>query len=143
MKRFNVKVFLYSLPIAIGIALSVALVAIIDVRAAHGVQLDSKFKVIEDSEQILDPDTQEPLGSIEGEKIRVKVVHVQESLAIGRTYETYQTKAGLFWSTILPLPLPALPVTRVRALRSSTGSFDENDSLVAIGDRIVELSDQE
>ena len=34
MKRFNVKVFLYSLPIAIGIALSVALVAIIDVRAA-------------------------------------------------------------------------------------------------------------
>lgn len=34
MKRFNVKVFRYSLPIAIGIALSVALVVIIDVRVA-------------------------------------------------------------------------------------------------------------
>lgn len=118
---------------------------VINRGSTDGVQLDTRFKVVEDSEPILDPDTQEPLGSVEREKVRIKVVHVQESLAIGRTYETYRTRGGPFWAlgALSQLNWSAPPETRVRTLRSSTGPLDESESLVVIGDKIVELAEQE
>lgn len=116
---------------------------VINRGSTDGVQLDTIFKVVEDSEPILDPDTQEPLGSVEREKVRIKVVHVQESLAIGRTYETYQTRGGPLWALGAISHLATPPETRVRTLRSSTGPLDESESLVVIGDKIVELAEQE
>ena len=115
----------------------------------NGVKKGMKFEVIEESEEVLDPDTQTSLGNITREKVRIKIDHVQPSLSIGRTYETYQVSSGILsgLSTLAEFYRPYAPTTRVRTLRSSAEfsgrPIEEGDSYVEIGDKVIQIDDDE
>lgn len=120
---------------------------VINLGSANGVEEGMKFKVIEPERRILDPDTQELLGTFDREKVRVKVVEVNPRYSVGSTYETYA----------VTLETPALPsfgprtgqttreVRRVRTLRADGGLYlepmDETQSFVHIGDLAVLVED--
>ena len=104
-----------------------------------GVAMEMKFKILETSDVIVDPDTREELGRINREKVRVKVNHVETRLSIGRTYQIYRERvvnpqsfdmSRLFY------------VTKVRTLGASA-SFEHKDALVEIGDRLVQVAEGE
>ena len=53
------------------------------------------FKILsQKGSQITDPDTDEELGSVELEKIRVKVTDVQERIAVASTYRSHKVNVG-------------------------------------------------
>ncbi|MCH7787486.1 MAG: hypothetical protein IIC22_08240 [Chloroflexi bacterium] len=100
-----------------------------------------KFKIVDENEEILDPDTQESLGSIFREKIRVKIVHVQPSLSIAHTFETYlKTVPNPFAGILQP---PSSEVRKVRTLSSSEAAMDEGQASVLIGDKVVQVDEYE
>ena len=55
-----------------------------------GVSVDMEFAVLEPRLSIVDPDTQELLGDLEREKVRVRVFETHPKFSLARTYETYQ-----------------------------------------------------
>ena len=105
-----------------------------------GVKDGMRFEVIDDFDEILDPDTQEPLGAIKRVKIRVKVSYVQPRFSIARTYETYETSnfAAVFASMTSPRT-----VTRVKTIASGseTTPIEEGESYIDIGDKVVQVQD--
>ncbi|MCH8825741.1 MAG: hypothetical protein IIB16_02195 [Chloroflexi bacterium] len=112
-----------------------------------GVKKGMKFEVIEEFEEVLDPDTQTSLGNITRQKVRIKIDHVQPCLSIGRTYQTYQVSSGLFPNLgVLAALSHYAPTTRVRTLRSSEECsgrpMEEGDSYVEIGDKVVQIDDE-
>ena len=109
-----------------------------------GVKKDMIFGVLETKEGIKDPDTGEVLGSVEGVKIKVKVVEVQPKLSVCRTYETFQVNIGGTRKPLFPVIFEPPPkwVTRVKTLKSQDAEFkdlDETGSFVRIGDKIRQL----
>lgn len=122
---------------------------VINRGSEHGIEAGMRFKVLEIIEEIFDPDTNENLGSISREKIRVKAVDVQPRFAIARTYETYfvhDTRA-------IPFALEAYialdPLTKVRTIASDSEdslspytphtAYDERKGFVKIGDKVVQI----
>ena len=111
---------------------------VINRGSEHGVEQGMKFVVIDDFEEILDPDTQESLGAIQREKIRVRVVEVQKSLAIASTYETYVSPGlGSYVRAFTE------PTTQVRKLHIpqdySATPIEEVEGFVNIGDKVVQI----
>ena len=105
-----------------------------------GVREGMIFKVVEFPE-ILDPDTETPLGVLEHEKLRVKISEVHPKFSVGRTYETYQIPSVF---TALQ-SITARPVTKVRTLRTRETSFSQGDQSpvsVDIGDVVVEVEEE-
>lgn len=118
----------------------------VNLGSDSGVEVGMKFKVVEPSRQILDPDTAEILGTFDREKIRVKVVEVTPRYSVGSTYETYQVTVGSGGSPdISHLFGRSREVTRVRTLRADGGLYlepmDETKSFVHIGDLAVLVED--
>ena len=116
---------------------------VINRGSENGVEEGMKFGVIEESEEVLDPETNSSIGTIRRVKIRVKVAHVQPQLAVARTYETYDVpEASQF---LLPFaPSRVQTVTKVKSLSSSQESladaaFEEGRSFVGIGDKVVQI----
>ena len=112
---------------------------IINKGAADGVNQDMVFKVLEPEIEVRDPETQELLGSLVREKIRVKIFEVCPKFAVGRTYETYATAAP----TLLGV-LTARQVNRVRTLRTghtTAKASDEQDSFVEVGDFVIQVEE--
>ena len=104
----------------------------------HGVEPGMKFVVVDDFEEILDPDTQESLGTIRREKIRVRVVEVQKSLAIASTYETY-VNPGL-GSYVRAFEEPTKQVRKLKIPQDySTTPFEEVEGFVNIGDKVEQI----
>ena len=116
---------------------------VINKGSEAGVKEGMRFKVVEPSLTVTDPDTQEELGSISKEKIRVRVTDVQPRFSIGKTYETYIDYVEPPLRLPLLPPPPKLPVTRVRTLRVDSTTrlepMSEDSSFVKIGDPVVEL----
>ena len=56
----------------------------------HGVRPGMAFAVLEQQFGIVDPDTQEPLGNLDREKVRVRVSETHPKFSLARTYETYR-----------------------------------------------------
>ena len=115
---------------------------IINRGSEAGVEPDMKFKVLEERVEIRDPDTGNNLGTLEREKIRIRITEVQPKFAIGRTYETYQTSTGIFDSSVFStLTLPSR-VTKVRTLKTQGDPIvnsDENVATVSTGDPVVQI----
>ena len=108
----------------------------------QGVANGTKFRVLDSGEPILDPDTDKKLGSIDREKIRVKVVYTQPTLAVAQTYQTYGTSSPLLLAELLGQRLQG---TKVRTLRAPGRDFtriDQDESIVDVGDRVVEVDDE-
>lgn len=110
----------------------------------HDVEMGTRFKIMETVE-IQDPDTGRSIGTITREKIRVKVVHLDQSISIARTYETVKidgSQPDLVGESIQRLFVQAgIPRTDVKRIRPS-GDNDE-PVLVEIGDVVNEVTDDE
>lgn len=107
-----------------------------------GIEMGMKFKIVENL-TILDPDTDEELGSIERENIRVKVIDVQPAFAIAHTYQTYRTTGTLNLLSRSLGQMTASSVTKVRTIRSSEDDSRVDAKLVRIGDKVVQVDENE
>lgn len=115
----------------------------------HGVKMCAKFKVVETVE-VKDPDTEKTIGTIEREKIRFEVAHLEPAMSIARTYETY-TYGGhpafrdndSLRRHLNPLAniMPRTDVKRIRpSSQKSTGDNTGPDTVpIKIGDVVVEV----
>ena len=120
----------------------------INVGTANGVTVGMYFDVIDSHYQdITDPDTNEMLGSIEYPKVRVKIIHVQEKLALATTYQKERVNIG---GTGRGLPLgpfaralmPPTWVEKYDKLSQTEETKDllkEGDGYVKIGDPVVQV----
>jgi hypothetical protein len=106
-----------------------------------GVKEGMEFKVVEPGMDIVDPDTEEPLGSIIRVKVRIRISEVRPRFSIGRTYELYHTYLD---PHPLELRTSRREVTNVKVLRNKDPhKFYEESSYVEVGDLVVQLEDNE
>ena len=114
---------------------------IINQGSEAGVELEMEFKVFEERVDIMDPDTGDSLGTLDMEKIRIKISDVHPRFAIGRTFETYQTRPSLLDPSYLRA-LTSGGIRKVRTLRTqgdATVTTDENVAKVSPGDPVVHM----
>ena len=104
----------------------------------HGVKLGTRFKLME-TLRIKDPDTRDIIGEITREKLRLKVVHLEQSMSIARTYESYKYGGGL-----ADLALQSLQelqgMQRIDVKRIRTSGDGDDTVLVEIGDIAIETN---
>ena len=119
----------------------------INVGVKDGVTVGMYFNVMDlQYEDIRDPDTDEVLGSIERQKVRVKIIHVQEKLSLATTYRSKRVNTGgRDFLSLGPFARSLMPpnwVTRYETLskiEKNRGVLDEEDSYVKIGDPVVQI----
>ena len=113
---------------------------IINRGEGSGVRVGMKFKVMDQILTITDPESKEQLGTLEREKIRVKISEVQPKFSVARTYETYRTV-----ESSIPGLLGSRTVTRVRTLETQEDTLQSPSDRVAsvnAGDVVVEIDDE-
>ena len=133
----------------------------INVGTAHGVTVGMYFDVMDAlGQNIEDPETGELLGSIERLSTRVKVTHAQEKLSVAATYRGKRVniggtgndrylKATIDSLTLGPFARSLMPpnwITKYETLRktkSTPDPLDEEDSLVKIGDPVVQVLEED
>lgn len=113
----------------------------------HGVIEGMRFAVLNShGREIADPDTGEPLGSVDIEKTVVKVIRVQAKLSVARTFRRFSTPGGPLWTTAMG-NLAHPPSIRTETLRVDEAQLraelDEAESLVKVGDPVVEARGDE
>ncbi|MER7994399.1 hypothetical protein [Micromonospora chalcea] len=111
---------------------------VINRGAEHGVQVGMRFAVLNrKGADVVDPDTNEPIGSVDVEKVLVKVVRVEARLAVARTFRSFTTGIGAMFQSGV----------RHETLRTDSATYkqelDEEDSYVKIGDPVVEAVGEE
>ena len=112
-----------------------------------GVLQGMKFEVIDDLDEILDPDTKDSLGTFKRVKIRVKAVEVYQRFSITRTYETYQvTEPSPFDIDTIPTvaSIFSRTVTKVRTISSSKTDYrdyEEGRGHVQVGDKVAQIQE--
>ena len=133
----------------------------INVGTTHDVTVGMYFDVMDALEQdIMDPETDELLGSIERPRVRVKVTHVQEKLSVAATYQGKRVniggtgddrylKATINSFTLGPFARSLMPpnwVTKYETLRKTKSipdPLDEEDSRVKVGDPVVQVIEED
>ena len=114
----------------------------INLGSEQGVRPGMYFDVVARHEDIVDPDTNESLGTVERPKIRVKITWVQEKLSLASTYRSREVNVGRMplgeFSRAL---MPPKWVKKYEALTTEeTGeALDEEESLVKVGDTVVQV----
>lgn len=117
----------------------------------HGVELGTRYKVVETVE-VEDPDTKKVIGTIEREKIRFEIAHLEPAMSIARTYETYtygvhpvsQVNESIRRHlNSLANITPRTDVKRIRpSSQKSTGDDTGPDAVpIEIGDVVVEVTE--
>ena len=104
-----------------------------------GVDIDMEFAVLEPQLSIVDPETQESLGNLEREKIRVRVFETYPKFSLARTYETYQE---INPDAALPRFIGSLSpyVTKVKRINTLANSVDvQGVANVLIGDAVTQV----
>jgi hypothetical protein len=119
---------------------------VINRGSADGVNVGMRFAVLNRrGTDIKDPDTGELLGSVELDKVLVKVVRVDEHLAVARTFRTYRVGGGGLWAFTALQGSP--PRTVYETLKTDErrlkDELDEKESYVKIGDPVVQVIGEE
>ena len=122
---------------------------VINRGSEHGVQVDMLFDVLQPGgEDIKDPETGEVMGSLERPKIRVKIVEVQEKMAVASTYQTYEVNIGglggfaRLSSDFERMLTPPKIVRKVETLKSNEVTPEqirEQESFVKTGDPVIQV----
>ena len=125
---------------------------VINAGIVDGVTVGMDFNVMDpNGEDIKDPDTDEVLGSIERPKIRVRVIHAQEKLAVATSPRSKGVKpdilADLADSAIPTLgPVarslivtPRKPYASSQKTAEAAHALDNKDTGVKIGDPVVQV----
>lgn len=120
---------------------------VINRGAEHGVIEGMRFAVLNrQGQEISDPETGEPLGSVDIDKTIVKVVRIQEKLSVAKTFRRFTTPGGPLWATSMG-QMSRPPSTRTETLRvdeaKMKAELDETESLVKVGDPVVEVRGDE
>lgn len=108
----------------------------------HGVVKDMYFDVLApEGEGIIDPDTLEPLGSVDRAKVVVKIVQVQEKLSVARTFKSRSRNVGGMGAMAAFDQLfgPTKYVTEYDTLKQSGRTWEnisEEESFVQTGDPV-------
>lgn len=119
----------------------------IPIGAVDGVKKGMVFAVSSKPRLIIDPDSKEELGQFKREKVRVRIVEVEERYSIGRTFE--QNTGGSFAGLAsLGKELGLMSGTnRTRTLSAGDQvgfeALSDRDSYVSIGDPVTLISDPE
>lgn len=105
-----------------------------------GVLVNMEFAVVEPRLSIIDPETEEPLGELEREKVRVRVVETHPKFSLARTYETYRElnrERGILGG----LGPQSYYVTEVKRLNTSGApAYQEGIANVDIGDMATQVA---
>jgi hypothetical protein len=112
--------------------------------AADGVELGMRFAVLNKrGADIVDPETGQPLGSVELPKVQVKVIRLYDHLSVARTFRVFTTRAGPMYAANLLSVFGAPPTSRVETFRTDEhrlqDELDEKESFVKIGDPAVQV----
>ena len=113
---------------------------IINLGIEQGIQDGMKFSIMEETGNILDPETRESLGSLTREKIRVKIVDVRPKLSVGRTYETFSAHAPGSLLGLLQTPT-VRKIQTINVAGSETAPFSDSVGYVKVGDKVVQIPD--
>ena len=107
-----------------------------------GVKIGMIFKILSTKgSEIKDPDTGEPLGSVDLVKTSVKVTVVQERITVASTYRSHRVNVGGRGLALAGLFEPPKWETRVETLRideAAIEDLDEEDAIVHTGDPVVQ-----
>lgn len=107
-------------------------------RGSHaGVEIGMRFAVLDEPQEVIDPETKETLDPVDVAKTVVKVVRVSESSAVARTFRTYETGGAL-----------NLLRERTREVERLAVETDDGVSIgtrkdVQSGDRVIETKGDE
>lgn len=124
---------------------------VMTVGSDNGVRKGMKFAVLNPiGLDIRDPDSGESLGTVEMHKVLVEVVRVQEKVSVGRTFKTVRRNIGGMGSIGLdvesifkPRRIVEVPETLEVAAKPHAEELSEEDSLVKVGDPVVQVADDE
>ncbi len=124
----------------------------LNIGAKDGVHIDMKFDVLDPKgEDIIDPDTEEVLGSLERPKVRVIIVRAQERLSVARTYKQKLVNVGGtgpalgvfdFGRSLLP-PKYVKRYETLKTRESTWEDLDEEESFVKPGDPVVQVLEED
>lgn len=125
---------------------------VLNIGIEHGVDLGMSFDVMAASESdIVDPDTNEVLGSIRRPRVRVKVTHIQSKISVASTFQSKRVNlggSGLFLNPALrfgPIARSLMPPSWVseyetlRKTEKTPETFNEKDSKIKVGDPVVQV----
>lgn len=111
---------------------------VINIGASSGVQKGMIFKVLaEEPVDVLDPETEDFLGQLNVEKVRVKVSEVREKLSICRTYR--KRVIGNWPPIDLIEPRQKIQETLKADDPSYIKPLSEKESFIQKGDRVVQV----
>jgi hypothetical protein len=120
---------------------------VINRGSKDGVTVGMKFAILEPKgENIVDPETEEPLGSVHRPKVEVRVESVQDRLAVAKTFRYRDRNVGGIGvgSSSLRLFEPAKFERIYDSFKSDQMTWediDETESYVKIGDPVEEVRD--
>jgi len=115
---------------------------VINRGSEHGVTEGMTFEVIApESENILDPTTNDILGSVDRPKVVVRVVQVEPKLAVARTFRSRRRNVGGTSALKLfeRMYQPPRYITEYDTLKTSERTWEdlpESESFVKIGDPV-------
>jgi hypothetical protein len=116
----------------------------INVGSTGGVKVGMRFKILADAAQVCDPDTNEVLGTVIREKVRVEAVKVLERMSICRTYKA---TASANIDAALASYIRAMNAEHPEKLKAEgsayLSSLSEEESYVKRGDEVVQLTEHE
>lgn len=116
---------------------------IITIGAEQGVTKNMKFYAYELGDEIIDPDTREVIETEEIVKAHLKVIHVQDKIAILESDETetiVKEVPGILDSAIFKGMYPSTIRREVmKPLNVSTSNEDEIDLTVKVGDYVKSI----
>jgi hypothetical protein len=115
----------------------------INIGSNQGVSDGMKFKILADSPiEVTDPQTHETLGIVDREKVRVVTMEVQERFSICKTYRKIKTP-GFVWPSLW-MTTASERYETLKVLDSSLPTpITEEESYVKIGDRVIQLIDED
>ena len=107
-----------------------------------GVKIGMIFKILSTKgSEIKDPDTGEPLGSVDLAKTSVKVTAVKPRIAVATTYRRHRVNVGGSGLGLTRLFEPPKWETRFETLRIDEAAIEElneEDAIVHTGDPVVQ-----
>ena len=124
---------------------------VLNTGIVDGVTVGMDFNVMDpNGEDIRDPDTNEFLGSIERLKVRVRVIHTQEKLAVatpapskGTDTDVIADLAASTIPTLGPIARSLMPPSWVERYERPRKTSQTSDALnVKIGDPVVQVIEE-
>jgi hypothetical protein len=117
---------------------------VINIGASHGVREGMKFKILANQPyEVRDPETNEKLGVVDREKVRVIATQVLEKFSICKTYRKRLTP-GIGFPNFAYLLASSREVDETLKVQDSSlpSPLSEEESYVKVGDRVIELTNE-